>query len=258
MPSYAAQPETNLEISLELTLTDENTNSVTASIHSSLLIRCQQEMSAFSGSGKEISLIQLDASKPVLAQLPSGPARKIRKALKNGLELKRGGSALLPDFYSIYRRNIKQLGSFGLPFKFFQQLLNNYNHGLAVVYVVYYNGRAIGASLLLGFMGYAENLWFADDKAYSRLYTTYLLHYGMMQDAQAAGCLTYSFGRSSSGGGVHRYKNQFGAVSVPLYYNSDSEIKPGHLNINLLKGLVRRVPLTIARRFDHRVGGMFY
>lgn len=161
---------------------DQDTNA-----RSNLFICCTGKLTANSGTGITISCLTLRNHKSILRQMTAGPARKIRKALKNGLETRACGTELFDDFYSIYRENIKRLGSFGLPPMFFELLLSNYRRGEAVVVVCYHNGFVIGASILLTFAGYAENLCFATARHFNRLYISYLLHYTMLCRAQQAG-----------------------------------------------------------------------
>lgn len=248
------------EVNLEVDLTDAATSNLdqAAKAKSELFIRCTSKFTANAATGKMISCLFLSNDKSILQQMPAGPARKIRKAIKNGLEIRTGGAALLHDFYSIYRENIQRLGSFGLPLQFFKLMLSNYRHGEAVVVVCYHNGNAIGASILLTFAGYAENLWFATARHSNRLYTSYLLHYTMLGRAQQAGCNKFSFGRSTTGGGVHRYKQQFGAEDIPLYYNQSHQGSQSFLNPDFLRPLIRQIPLPFARLLDLRVSRLFY
>lgn len=222
------------------------------------LIRCRQWLHPSPESGKVLSIIRLNPALEVMPQLPPGPARKVRKAIKNGVQLTSGGAELLPEFYRVYRRNIRRLGSFGLPLQFFETLLSTYRNGEVKVYVCHYRGRAVGASVLLTYTTCAENLWFASSREANKLYVSYLLHYGMMQDAQAAGCLTYSMGRSSAGGGVHRYKSQFGGESVPLYYNTNRQGAGRAAGTGMLRTLVQYIPLPVAVRLDKSIGRLFY
>ena len=51
--------------------------------------------------------------------------RKIRKAERNGIIVTLGGLNNLDLFYSLYRKRIHQLGSVGLPKKYFKKLLKD-------------------------------------------------------------------------------------------------------------------------------------
>ena len=247
-----------INLEAEIGKTNKEDSKHPLSVNPDLFIRCTSKLAENAAEGKTISRLSLLAEIPVMEQLPAGPARKTRKALKNGLEVKTGGAELLNDFYRVYRGNIKRLGSFGLPLQFFSLLISNYRNGDARVVVCYHQGRAVGASIVLTFAKYAENLWFATEPDSNRLYPSYLLHYTMLNIAQASGCTYFSFGRSTSGSGVHRYKQQFGGDDLQLSYNHTKITQPSLLNPDLLHKLIRLIPTPFARQFDYRVSRLFY
>jgi VanZ family protein len=142
--------------------------------------------------------------------------RKIRKASRNGLVTVQGGKELLNDFYSVYARHMRTLGSGALPKRFFENMLAGYTDAYAGIFLVRLNGKVIGGAFNLSYRGFYENGWFATLKPYQRLYPSYLLHSEMIAHAISLGCHTYSFGRSTPGGGVHQFKQQWNTYDVPL------------------------------------------
>jgi hypothetical protein len=201
--------------------------------------------------GKVMSFLPLPREsemKPSFFRQPI--ARKIRRAIRHGLKTETGGLELLNDFYSVYRRNIQELGSFGLPKKFFHHLVNGYTDGDCLLVMVRHEGKALGAGLLLTWGGAAENAWFATLGRYNHMYVSYLLHFALMREAARRGCHTYSMGRSTTGSGVHRYKQQWGTTDRPLFMNATFGQKNPAGLYPRLKGLVRMIPLPVARWID--------
>jgi len=210
------------------------------------------------GNHKTESLLNLSAdAATTFAALPGGVRRKIGKASRNGVQVTAGGAELLPDFYRVYRSNIHHLGSFGLPYTFFKTLTTKYANGLLRVYVATLQGKPVGSAILISFGKAAENPWFATLRQHNSAYVSYLLHWQMMQDALAAGATLYSFGRSSNGSGVHRYKQQWGTFDRPVYYNSLQIAGPESKN-KYLRKLVRALPQWLAASFDTIIAQHYY
>ncbi|MBW6499633.1 MAG: GNAT family N-acetyltransferase [Bacteroidales bacterium] len=185
-------------------------------------------------------------------------ARKIRRAMRHGLKTETGGVELLDDFYRVYRQNIKELGSFGLPKKFFNNLVNGYTEGDCLLVLVRHEGKPVGAGVLLTWGGAAENAWFATLGRYNHMYASYLLHYALMREAARRGCHTYSMGRSTTGSGVHRYKQQWGTTDQPLFMNATYRQKNPAGLYPKLKGLVKLIPLPLARMADEWLAERVY
>lgn len=144
--------------------------------------------------------------------------RKIRKGLLNGFTVEQGSNNLLHDFWHVYARRLDQLGSVALPKRFFDNLLNEYSQGQATIFLLRYKGRVVGGAFNLAYKGFYENGWFATLHNVQGRYASYVLHHAMIAHAISQQCHKYSFGRSTTGSGVHRFKHQWGATDVPLLW----------------------------------------
>lgn len=144
--------------------------------------------------------------------------RKIRKGLQNGFSVEQGSTNLLNDFWHVYARHIDRLGSVALPKRFFDNLLHQYTQGHVSIFLLRYKGRVVGGAFNLAYSGFYENGWFVTLHHVQGQYASYVLHHAMIAHAISLKCHTYSFGRSSTGSGVHRFKHQWGANDVPLLW----------------------------------------
>jgi hypothetical protein len=144
--------------------------------------------------------------------------RKIRKGLLNGFTVEQGSNGLLNDFWHVYARHMDRLGSVALPKRFFDNLLHQYTQGNVSIFLLRYKGRVVGGSFNLAYRGFYENGWFATLQNVQGRYASYVLHQAMIGHAIKLQCHTYSFGRSTNGSGVHRFKHQWGADDVPLLW----------------------------------------
>ena len=146
--------------------------------------------------------------------------RKIKASGRKGVEVTLGGVELLKDFMPIYRQNLHRLGSPALGFDFFQHLFQACKKEEAILVIAYHQGQPIGGGLWLSYSGFCENTHFATLPKHNHLYTSYALHWAMIQHAQGRGEHTYSFGRSTIGSTVEKFKTQWPVEVHPLYYNS--------------------------------------
>lgn len=144
--------------------------------------------------------------------------RKIRKGLLNGFTVEQGSNGLLNDFWHVYARHIDLLGSVALPKRFFYNLLHQYTQGHVTIFLLRHKGRVVGGAFNLAYRGFYENGWFATLHDVQGRYASYVLHHAMIAHAISMQCHTYSFGRSTAGSGVHRFKHQWGATDVPLLW----------------------------------------
>lgn len=178
-------------------------------------------------SEKVTSIIQLpDSSEKMMDMLSSNLRRKIKKAEASDIKIKIGGKELVADFYNVYSKNIYYLNSLNYGISFFNDLIDRWNHGSANFFVAYADKKPIGAAMLLSYMGYYENAFFATLVENRKEYISDLLHWNMVTHCIKHKNETeylenhipvYSFGRSTVGSGVYKYKNHWPVTNYPLY-----------------------------------------
>jgi len=148
--------------------------------------------------------------------------RKIKKAEKNGIKIRRGKEEIISDFTKVYNRNMQSIGSPSLGERFFKALLAAKNTK-AEVFVAYINDKPIGGGLCMWYGDFYENTWFSTLQEYNKLYTSYLLHDAMIKSAIEKKATTYSMGRSTKGSGAHRYKQQWQIEEKDLFFSNTLE-----------------------------------
>lgn len=177
--------------------------------------------------------------------------RKINKAHRSGYTIQQGGEELLPAFYKVYVRHMQALGSAALPVRFLRNLLHHYQPaGVAEVFLVQHDGQVVGGALNLAWQGFYENCWFATLHEVQPRYVSYLLHDAMIARAIQLRCTTYSFGRSTTGGGVHRFKQQWGTTDVPLLWIQWPRQTVNIRKLNFLSHIWKHIPPP----FNHWIG----
>jgi hypothetical protein len=221
------------------------------------LIRETGRFGAYIQENKVVSWIKI-LDKSIEQVIPAAQRSKALKGQLKGLTCKSGGIELLTDFYLVYSRNMLRLGSPVLPKQFFANILNGYSNGSARIFCVYKGNRPVGASFFVSYMGFCENTWFSTLHNYNHLFPAQLLHYEMIKFAISVSGHTYSFGRSTSGSGVHEFKRRWGTEETVVYWNYD---KPGGVDLRkaeFMQKIWKLLPLPVANTIGPYFAKIFY
>jgi len=145
---------------------------------------------------------------------------RARKAIKSGLEPAVGGVELLDEFYDVFARNMRDLGTPVLASGFFRNVLNAFPDS-ARFFVVRHQGKAIGAAVALWYGDMLEFPWVSSIRDYRALCPNNMLYWEAIQYAIAHGFKKFDFGRSTLSDaheGTYNFKKQWGARPVQLYW----------------------------------------
>jgi serine/alanine adding enzyme len=170
-------------------------------------------------SRKITTLLELPASPEELWDAFSSKLRnQIRHPIKEGLEVKFGPDQL-EAFYEVFARNMRDLGTPVLPRAWFETIRALFPE-IVVLGAVYRTGRGTPEPLAAGcgfqWAGEFEMTWASARRSERRLGANTLLYWSFMQELIRRGVRVFNFGRSTPGGGTHRFKQQWGGHDVPL------------------------------------------
>lgn len=183
--------------------------------------------------------------------------KKLKRIGNNDFKALNGGVELLEDFWLVYARRLHELGSFPLPKEFFKALLKGFSEGYAELFVLYNSNGPIGGACNLCVEGFYENAWFATLKNYQQVGASYFLHQHMIKHACQLGMNIYSFGRSTTGSGVHRFKKQWGCQDVPLAWYKDGKHIEGRWPMPATL-LIKQMPFGMVCRLGGLVAKYIY
>ncbi|MDZ7742778.1 MAG: peptidoglycan bridge formation glycyltransferase FemA/FemB family protein [Bacteroidota bacterium] len=127
-------------------------------------------------------------------------------------------------------------------------MLKAYPEKNARFFVARIQEKAVGASLLLGYKSYWENIYFATMQKFNPLYPSYLLNWNMIKYAMEQQAEIYSFGRSSFSSGTHQYKKQWGCQDLPLYWSHSHPPGKNIRSFGFLAELWRQLPYGLCKR----------
>ncbi len=177
---------------------------------------------------------------------------QVRKGEKLGLTVHWGGEPLLPEFYAVFCRNIRDLGTPVYPRSLFAGILRRFP-GEAELCVVRGEGRALACGLLLHGRGVTEVPSASSLRPFHWTNANMLMYWHLLRRAIERGQTVFDFGRSTVGGPTHRFKRQWGACEFPAvwqYYvrrGGISDMRPEGGKYRLLIAAWRRLPVFLTR-----------
>jgi serine/alanine adding enzyme len=184
---------------------------------------------------------------------------QIRKAQKSGLTVDRGGAELLADFYAVFARNMRDLGTPVYSPRLFEEVLEAFPDR-ARVHVVRLNGRPVAAGLTYRTAATVEVPWASSIRDYNHLCPNHLLYWSAIETATARGCEVLDFGRSTPGEGTFKFKEQWGAQPVALHWEYQliegtalPNVGPTNAKYRLAIEMWKRLPLPLATRLGPRI-----
>jgi FemAB-related protein (PEP-CTERM system-associated) len=184
--------------------------------------------------------------------LPAKVRNQVRKGQKCGLEVAWGGGELLPEFYEVFSRNMRDLGTPVYGRGLFRSVLRHFPQE-AEFCVVRYRGQPVAAALLLHGLGVSEVPSASSLREYSFTCANMLMYWHLLERAVQRGQAVFDFGRSSVGGNTFRFKSQWGAEPSPAvwqYYvrqGSIAAVRPDNPRYGRMIRLWQRLPVALTR-----------
>ena len=142
---------------------------------------------------------------------------QIRKAEKCGLQAVVGGIELLDRFYEVFCRNMRDLGTPVYGRNFFHNVLEEFPDSTRIISVTY-NGQTVASALLTWFKETLEVPWASSNRDFRALCPNNLLYWEAIRFAISINARIFDFGRSTPDEGTYKFKKQWGARAVPLYW----------------------------------------
>ena len=179
---------------------------------------------------------------------------QIRKAEKSGLVVERGGEHLLGDFYAVFARNMRDLGTPVYSRRLFEEVLRTFPER-AQLHIVRLNGQPIAAGFTYRTASMVQLPWASSIREYNSLCANILLYWDAIQFAQSTGAGVFDMGRSTPNEGTFKFKAQWGAEPVPLHWEYQltsagelPNVSPANPKFQLAIALWQRLPLGVATR----------
>ena len=169
-------------------------------------------------SHKVTMLLDLQATSDAMwIALDKKVRNQIRKAEKSGLTCISGGAELLDHFYSIFARNMRDLGTPVYGRRLFAAILGQLSDD-ARLHIVYLGTEPIACGLSYGYGDTVEVPSASSLREHRALCPNHLMYWTIIQQAIATGHTCFDFGRSTPDDGTYAFKEQWGARAVPLHW----------------------------------------
>lgn len=176
---------------------------------------------------------------------------QVRRGEKEGMTTEIGGQHLLGDFYEVFARNMRDLGTPVYGKRFFAEILRTFPKD-AKICAVKFEGKPVAAGFIYGFRNMLEIPWASSDRRYAMFAPNMLLYSSVLRYACEQGYRVFDFGRSTKDSGTYRFKKQWGARPVQLvwhYWIRDSqklpELNPQNPKFRLAIEIWKRLPIPI-------------
>lgn len=194
--------------------------------------------------------------------LRDGLKAKVRNQVKKGesyeLDVSWGRYDLLPEFYDVFCRNMRDLGTPVYGRRLFEAMLQSFGDD-AEFCVIRNEGRAIAAGLLIHGDGVTQVPSASSLRGFNHLNANMLMYWNLLSRAVERGSRSFDFGRSSEGSGTHRFKKQWGAQEFPSiwqYYvrKGDADaMRPDSATNQRLIRIWQRLPVWLTRLIGPRI-----
>jgi FemAB-related protein (PEP-CTERM system-associated) len=177
---------------------------------------------------------------------------QVRKGEKSQLTVTHGGEELIADFYTVFARNMRDLGTPVYAKEFFTQVVRTFpDHSR--VFVVHHEGKPVAASLLYWHATMIEVPWASALREANSLCANVFLYWHMLKFSTERGFAIFDFGRSTPNEGTFHFKRQWGAEPLELvweYWRADGA-RPTELNtknpkFDLAIRIWQRLPVSVA------------
>jgi FemAB-related protein (PEP-CTERM system-associated) len=164
-------------------------------------------------------------------QIRSKVRNKIRKGERQGFTTHWGQLELLEEFYDVFSRNMRDLGTPVFGRKLFREILVGFS-GIAELCVIRSGQRPVAAGLLVHGNGVTLVPSASSLRSYNSTNVNDWMYWQLLQRAVSRGQTVFDFGRSSVGSNTFVFKKKWGAEPEPAvwqYYvreGSVSDMRP--------------------------------
>ncbi len=168
---------------------------------------------------KVTMLLELpDSAEKLWKQLGSKIRAQVKRPGREDAETVAGGVELLDEFYKVFSRNMRDLGTPVYPQSFFAKMLGTVPETSGIV-LVRLRGEPAAAGFLIGSGARIEVPWASSLRKFNSTSVNMLLYWEMLKVGIEQGYGLFDFGRCTENSGSHRFKKQWGAVQEQLYWH---------------------------------------
>jgi FemAB-related protein (PEP-CTERM system-associated) len=170
-----------------------------------------------------------------------------------------GRSEYLGDFYNVFSRLMRDLGTPVYGISFFRNILNTFPENSWII-VLRLNKKPVAAGFLIGYGDTLEIPWASSLREVKHLSMNMLLYWEVLKFSIQRGFRYFDFGRSSKDTGTFQFKQQWGAQPKQLHWHywlgEGSELpwlSPSNPKYTVLINIWKRLPVTLTKRLGPQI-----
>lgn len=193
-----------------------------------------------------------ETSEELLAGLKSKVRSQVKKSQTFGLEFAWGSIDLLDEFYDVFSRNMRDLGTPVYSRELFRALLEQFASD-AEICVIRKGTAAAAAAILVHGDGATQVPSASTIRDYNPLNANMFLYWQLLQRAVERRSRVFDFGRSSEGSGTYRFKKQWGAQPEPAVWQfylregSPEDMRPDSQKNQRRIAVWKKLPVWLTR-----------
>lgn len=187
-------------------------------------------------------------------QLGSKLRSQIKRPTKEGATGQQGSIELLDEFYAVFSRNMRDLGTPVYPKRWFAAILLAFPERTRL-FVVRHAGRPVAAALVIGYRGRLEIPWASSLREANSIGVNMLLYWSVLEYACEQQYEIFDFGRSTIDAGTYRFKKQWGAEPHQLHWHywicgggDPPVMNPSNPKYRFAVAVWQHLPLPVANR----------
>lgn len=158
------------------------------------------------------------SSEELFKQLSSKLRSQIRRPQREGALTQVGGQEIIHDFYRVFSKNMRDLGTPVYPKSFFAAILEQFPQATRLI-VVRLANKPVAAALLIGHNGRMEIPWASSLREFNHLSVNMQLYWDALRYSIENGHHSFDFGRCTLDSGTYQFKKQWGAKPAQLYWH---------------------------------------
>ncbi len=140
----------------------------------------------------------------------------IKKAQRYNLVHRIGQVELIEDFYQVFSRNMRDLGTPVYTRELFRNMLKL--HLEATIIVVYFNNKPVSGAFLLGWRQTLEVPWASTIRQANNMDANMFMYWQILKYAITKRYSWFDFGRSNKNESTHKFKKQWGSLEHQLVW----------------------------------------
>jgi len=185
-------------------------------------------------------------------RVPSKVRNQVRKGRNAGLTVAWGGEDLVGEFYGVFSRNMRDLGTPVYGRALFREILARFP-GRSELCVVRRGDRPVASALLLHGWGVTEVPSASSLRRFNATNCNMLLYWHLLERAVERGQAEFDFGRSTPESSTYRFKKQWGATPHPsawqhyLRAGSSSDMRPDNPRYRRFVQVWQKLPVGLTR-----------